>query len=144
MQLVFFVVPCAIAFVGYREAEKFERQYGKGPWGGSPLLWGIICFVTGLIGALFLYIAERNTKKQVMVNAAMWAPPQYGAPAPYGAPAYGATVAPPAGQWAPPPPPQQWAPPPPPQQWAPPGAPTIPPGPPRPNVGGTDIIPGQH
>ena len=150
MQLVFLIIPCAIAIACYRDVQKFERQYRKGPWGGSAILWGIICFFTGLIGVLFLYIAERNTKKHVMANAALWGPPQYGAPAPYGSPPYGA----PTGQWAPPPPssgqwapppsphPRQWAPaPPPPQQWAPPGAPTPPPGP---NVGGTDFIPPPH
>ena len=130
MQLVILVVAVGLGFAGYREAEKFERQYGKGPWGGSAILWGIVCFLLGLIGILILYIAQKNTKKQVQANA-LWAQPQYGAPPAYGAAPYGA---PPAGQWSPPPPPAG--------QWSPPAAP--PPGPPRPNVGGTDIIPGQH
>ena len=135
MQLVLLAVVVAVGFAGYREAEKFERQTGKGPWGGSAILWSIVCSLLGLIGLLLLYIAERNTKKQARANA-MWPPSQYSASPAYGTSAYGDPPAPAAGQWAPPPPPSG--------QWASPSAPSIPPGPPRPNVGGTDIIPGPH
>ncbi|MDQ1434613.1 MAG: hypothetical protein QOF59_1429 [Actinomycetota bacterium] len=125
MQVVILVIAAALGFAGYREAEKFERKNGKGPWGGSAILWGIVCFLLGLIGLLMLYIAEKNTKKQVQANA-LWTQSQYGAQTGYGPSAYGTSVAPPGGQWAPP------------------AAPSLPDGPPRPNIGGTDIIPGPH
>ncbi|MDQ1379645.1 MAG: hypothetical protein QOJ71_364 [Actinomycetota bacterium] len=125
MQVVILVIAAGLGFAGYREAEKFERKNGKGPWGGSAILWGIVCFLLGLLGLFMLYVAEKNTKKQVQANA-MWTQLQYGAQTGYGPPAHGAPPAPPTGQWAPP------------------GAPTAPPGPPRPNIGGTDIIPGPH
>ena len=107
--------------VGYREAAKVQQQYGRGPWGGSALLWGFVCFLLGIFGALLLLIAVKNSKKQYEANANMWNP------APYADPRFPAP--PPANQWAPPPP-VGWRPPPPP--------PSAPGGP---NDGGTDFIP---
>ena len=132
MQVVILPIAFVIGFIGYKEAEKFEKQYGRGPWGGSALMWGILCFLFGLFGALFLYIAQKNTKKQLPANAntVVWTAPPDTVPASYGMPA-----APPPAQWGPPPSPG----------WAPPSsAPPPPPGPPAPNVGGSDFLPGRH
>ena len=142
MIIVGFVIGGLIAFACHKEAEKFQRQYGRGPWNGSPALWALVGFFFGLFGALFLVIAESNTKKQIQKNV-MWSQPAYLQPGPYAQPQYApqqypqpAPVAPPAGQWGPPPAPAapQWTPPPPPG----------PPGPPKPNVGGSDFLPGRH
>lgn len=127
-----------IGFACYREAEKFERRHGRGPWNGSAIVWGLVGFFFGLFGALFLVIAESNTKKQLQKNV-VWSQPAYLQPAPYAQPSYAPQpyalpTAPPAGQWGPPPAPAQWSLPPPPG----------PPGPPRPNVGGSDFLPGRH
>jgi hypothetical protein len=51
-QLVLFVLAGLTGFVGYHEASKYERRFRKGPWGFSPLTWGVVCCVLGLVGAL--------------------------------------------------------------------------------------------
>jgi hypothetical protein len=152
MQFAMLAVAAGLGYFGYRHAEQFERQYGRSPGGGSAAVWGFVCFLLGLIGVLVLYLAENSTKKKVQASSVVWtaspygAPPApYGAPAEYGMPRYAAPVAPPAapaaappaGQWSPPPPPGQWAPPPPPP------GPWTPPVEPRPNVGGSEFLPGR-
>ena len=145
MQIIFLAIAIAFGVFGYKHVENFERQYGTGPGGGGAALWGIVCFFLGLLGVLVLYLAENSTKRTVQASSVVWsAQQQYGAPAygaqPYGAQPYGTPAAPPAGQWGPPPaapPAGQWAPPPPPAQWAPPAEP-------RPNVGGSEFLPGRN
>jgi hypothetical protein len=51
-QLVLLVLAGLTGFVGYHEAAKHEKRFRKGPWGISALLWGVVCFFFGLVGAL--------------------------------------------------------------------------------------------
>jgi len=135
MMIVGLVIAGLIAFACHKEAEKFQRLYGRGPWNGSPALWAVVGFLLGLFGALFLVIAESNTKKQIQKNV-VWSQPAYLQPGPYAQPQYAQPAppaAPPAGQWGPPPAPAA-------PQWTPPSPPG-PPGPPKPNVGGSDFLP---
>lgn len=54
-------------WVGYREAENFDRDKGVYPWGLSPLIWGIIAGFSLLLGALLITIAKRTTQIPVPV-----------------------------------------------------------------------------
>ena len=118
---------------GYGEANRFQKRYGRSPFGWPAIVWGVVCFLSFLIGIVLLAIAERigrsaaaTTGMNGMYTQPVYAgpgfgPPGYGPPPP-GAPGYGPPAyAPPAiGQPAdaPPayaPPPQQppaYAPPP--------------------------------
>ncbi len=125
------VIAALIGVACYKESAKFERRYGKAPWGAAPGLWGVLGFLFGLFGALALYIAERGTKKHLAAAPPAWSQfdPRFAAP--------------PQQQRSPPPPQQQWGPPPSPPApspvgWQPPAQPTAAPGA---NVGGTDFLP---
>jgi hypothetical protein len=90
---------------GHNEAKRFEKRYGRTPFGWRAYVWGIICFLSFLIGLVLLAIAERIGRKAA-ANASMYgqayaqpvyAQPGYGpapygsapyAPAPYGPPTY--------------------------------------------------------
>ena len=140
------ILGAAIGFALYKDCTNFERQYGKGPWGGSALLWGIVGLLFGLFAALFYWIASRSTKKQARMHSVM-SPQQYFDSNRYAAPPQPYAAVPPPAQWGAPPAPMGPPPAPagpPPQQWSPPGAPPVPPGPaapPAPNVGGSDFLP---
>ena len=96
------VLALLFGVLGYREAAKFEREHGRGPFGIPKLGWGFITGASLIIGAVLLAVARRQAKH---------APVQAALPAP-------AAVAPPAAfgslfDWtgAPPPPPREdlWA-----------------------------------
>ncbi|MDQ1495365.1 MAG: hypothetical protein QOG69_1848 [Actinomycetota bacterium] len=81
---------------GHNEAKRFEKRYGRTPFGWRAYVWGIICFLSFLIGLVLLAIAERMGRKAA-ANASMYgqayaqpvyAQPGYG-PAPYGPAPYG-------------------------------------------------------
>jgi hypothetical protein len=81
---------------GHNEAKRFEKRYGRTPFGWRAYVWGIICFLSFLIGLVLLAIAERIGRKAA-ANASMYgqayaqpvyAQPGYG-PAPYGSAPYG-------------------------------------------------------
>ena len=141
------VIWVGIGYALYREANRFARQHGQCPWGLPPVFWGIVGLMAGLIGALFMLIAEKTTTKQAPNNV-VWSQ------GPYADPRF--APAPPQPQWTPPAPvpgpTAQWGPPPAPvappprQQWSPPvapgaPAPTMPGAPPEPNVGGSEFLP---
>jgi hypothetical protein len=139
-----FVIWIGIGWALYREANRFASQNGQCPWGMPPVFWGIVGLMLGLIGAVFMLIAEKTTTKRpannVVWSQGPYADPRFAPPQQQWAPP--APVPGPTGQWGPPPapaspPPQQWAPP------APPGAPApaAPPAPPAPNVGGSEFLP---
>jgi hypothetical protein len=91
-QLILLNVAMLLAFVGYREAASFEKQYGNCPWRTPPLAWAIGCFFFGFIGALFLLVAETSTKRRVIASTGssasppqprpQWAPQPESAPQP--------------------------------------------------------------
>jgi len=144
---IFLVIWVGIGYALFREAKRFAQQNGQFPWGLPPVFWGIVGVVGGLIGALFMLIAEKTTKKQVANNvvwsAAPYADPRYAPPPQQWSPP--APVPGPTGQWGPPPAPAA----PPPPQWSPPVAPgapapsgqSAPSAPPAPNVGGSEFLP---
>ena len=71
-QLVLAVV---FGFVGYREAAKFEREHGRGPFGVPALGWGFITGASLIIGAVLLAVARRQAKKAPVLAPVSVAPP---------------------------------------------------------------------
>ena len=73
---------------GYGEANRTMNRYGRTPFGWPAIVWGVLCFLSWVIGVILLAIAER-----IIRNAAAKAP-MYGgsyiqpvnAPAGYGPP----------------------------------------------------------
>jgi hypothetical protein len=56
------VLIALFAFLGYREAAKFEREHGRGPFGAPPWAWAVITGFSLIIGAVLLAIARRQAK----------------------------------------------------------------------------------
>ena len=48
------------AILGFLEARRFGRQYGRTPWGWSPWTWGVICGLSLLVGAILLAVARHQ------------------------------------------------------------------------------------
>lgn len=121
MNAIVFVIAALLASWAYRDVQRFQATWGKGPWGGSPRVWAVVCFLIGIIGVLLLVLAKRNTKKQLQANANWIAPPsvdpRYTPPRPHGQ-LPPPPPAPPTNEWTPPPPPPSWTPPEPPA-WSP-------------------------
>ena len=69
------VLALLFGFVGYREAAKFEREHGRGPFGIPKLGWGFITGASLIIGAILLAVARRQAKN-APVRAAVPAPVQ--------------------------------------------------------------------
>ena len=87
---------CSVAC--YREATRFETQYGRTPFGWSNTLWAVAGFLLGLLGIVLIAIAERIGRRAAASRPVGYGPPQYGQqqygqPA-YGQPAYGSPVRP--------------------------------------------------
>jgi hypothetical protein len=53
------VIGLVFGFAGYQEAGRFAKRHGRTPWGWAPVVWGIVCFLSFLIGLVLLAIAER-------------------------------------------------------------------------------------
>jgi hypothetical protein len=70
-------------FLGYREAAKFESEYGRGPFGIPKLGWGFITGASLIIGAVLLAVARRQAKN-APVQAALPAPAAVAPPAVFG------------------------------------------------------------
>ena len=100
------VLPLVFGFVGYREAAKFQRQHGRGPFGLAPWGWALITGFSLIIGAVLLAIARRQAKNDPFAAPVAGPPPVVassfdwtGGPAVPAAPA--APAAPPREQlWA--------------------------------------------
>ena len=56
------VLIALFAFLGYREAAKFEREHGRGPFGAPPWAWAVITGFSLIIGAVLLALARRQAK----------------------------------------------------------------------------------
>jgi hypothetical protein len=80
VQLVLIVL---FAFLGYREAAKFEREHGRGPFGIPPWGWAAITGFSLIIGAVLLAIARRQAKN-APVPAPVSAPVAVAPPAVFG------------------------------------------------------------
>ena len=59
---LFLLISLGIGVIGYKEAQRHEEKFGRGPAGLSPSFWGVICFLLGIIGALALAISEKREK----------------------------------------------------------------------------------
>jgi len=70
-------------FFGYREAAKFEREHGRGPFGVPALGWGFITGASLIIGAVLLAVARRQAKN-APVSAPFAAPAAVAQPAGFG------------------------------------------------------------
>lgn len=51
------------ALAGFQEAQRFERQYGRTPWGLSPWVWALMLGLAFLIGLILLAVAERMGRR---------------------------------------------------------------------------------
>lgn len=103
------VLAVLFGVAGFLEARRFGREHGRTPWGWDPWVWGLVMFLSFLIGVILIAIAERQGRKAAPVASyggygaqpppyASTGQPQVGAVAP-AAPA--APAAPSAGMWAP-------------------------------------------
>lgn len=54
------VFAALFAVAGYQESRRFQREHGNTPWGWEPLVWGIVLFLSWVIGIVLLAIAERQ------------------------------------------------------------------------------------
>ena len=77
------VLIALFAFLGYREAAKFEREHGRGPFGIPKLGWGFITGASLIIGAVLLAVARRQAKN-APVHAALPAAAPVAPPAVFG------------------------------------------------------------
>jgi hypothetical protein len=93
---------------GWEEANRTKKRYGRTPFDWPALVWGFVCFLSFVIGAILLAIGERAIRKAAAatpVYGGSYTQPVNAAPG-YAAPGYGqAAYAPPAYA-----PPQQQAP----------------------------------
>lgn len=48
-----------LTIAGYGEAQRFERQYGRTPWGLPPWTWALMLGLVWPIGLILLAVAER-------------------------------------------------------------------------------------
>jgi hypothetical protein len=49
---------------GFYEARRDARRFGRNPYGMDPVIWGVICFFSLLIGAILLAAARSDAKKR--------------------------------------------------------------------------------
>lgn len=55
---------CLFGLAGYQEAQRFERQYGRTPWGLSPWIWAFMLFAVFVVGLILLAVAERMGRRE--------------------------------------------------------------------------------
>lgn len=65
------VFAALFAFAGYREAQRFQRNYGATPWGWDPWVWSVVLFLSWLIGIVLLAIAERQGRSKAASRSAL-------------------------------------------------------------------------
>jgi hypothetical protein len=87
---------------GYGEAARFQKRYGRTPFGWPALVWGFVWFLSWVIGAVLMAIGERIGRKAAAnapigqaYNQPVYAPAAYGPPPVYGQPAYSPPPPPP-------------------------------------------------
>jgi hypothetical protein len=113
MSPVYLVVAVVFGIAGFQEARRFGRQYGRTPWGWDPLVWGVVMFLSFIVGLILIAIAERQGRRHPLpthqqagqfayAGTAVPTPAvAYGAlPAAGNAPVDPVTAAVPAAQWA--------------------------------------------
>jgi hypothetical protein len=86
----FLIFAVLFGIAGYGEANRFNKRYGRTPFGWPAIVWGIVCFLSFLIGLILLAIGERIGRKAAAAAptyGGSYNQPVYGAPG-YGAPGY--------------------------------------------------------
>jgi hypothetical protein len=74
---------------GYGEANRTLKRYGRTPFGWPAIVWGVLCFLSWVIGAILLAIAERiirNAAAKAPMYGGSYTQPVYAAPPGYGPP----------------------------------------------------------
>ena len=66
------VFAALFAFAGYREAQRFQRQYGDTPWGWDAWVWSVVLFLSWVIGIVLLAIAERQRLHGLLPGSQSW------------------------------------------------------------------------
>ncbi len=59
--LIVLVIAGAVAFVAYRESEKFRRSNGVTPWNWPSWLWAVVGFFSLILCAILITIAKKKT-----------------------------------------------------------------------------------
>jgi hypothetical protein len=62
MSLVYLVIACAVAAIAYRASESFKRKNGVTPWHWPSWVWALVGFLSLVLCAVLLVIAQRRTK----------------------------------------------------------------------------------
>lgn len=65
MNSVTLILCVVFAIAGYGEAQRFERQFGRTPWGLSAWIWALMLGLAFLIGLVLLAVAERMGRRDV-------------------------------------------------------------------------------
>jgi hypothetical protein len=79
--LTFLIAGAVIGVLCYISAQRFGNEHGRFPGNTSPIVWGIIGFLFGLIGALVQYFVGRSTVKKmkeqrpIPAHIPAWSPP---------------------------------------------------------------------
>jgi hypothetical protein len=58
------ILAALFALAGYKEAQRFARQYGRTPWGWQPWGWALALGLSWVVGIVLLAIAERAGRAQ--------------------------------------------------------------------------------
>lgn len=85
------VFAALFAVAGYQRARWFQREHGTTPWGWHPAVWGVVMFLSWVIGVILLAIAERqgrNRSSQQPAHSSGYAAQSY-SPQAYGQQSYG-------------------------------------------------------
>ena len=74
---------------GYGEANRTMKRYGRTPFGWPALVWGLLCFLSWVVGVILIAIGERvirNRAAKAPMYGGSYTQPVYAAPAGYGPP----------------------------------------------------------
>jgi len=86
---------------GYSEANRYLKRYGRTPFGWPAIVWGVVCFLSFLLGVILLAIGERiirNRAAETPMYGGSYSQPVNAAPPAYGPPVQTAPWAPPPQQ----------------------------------------------
>ncbi|MGH8889032.1 MAG: hypothetical protein ACRDV3_04635 [Acidothermaceae bacterium] len=98
MNPVLLIFAAVFGFAAWQEANRFGKRYGRTPWGWHPAVWGVVCFLSIVIGVILLAIAERVGKKATANREKAATQPWGQTPPEYVTPPFGdVTFGPPTG-----------------------------------------------
>lgn len=95
---IFLVIGCLVAVVAYRESVNFKKKNGVTPWHWPSWVWAGVGFLSLLLAAVLLLIAERTTKP-LQPAAFQSAVPGSPAVSTFPQPTAAALPTPPAASW---------------------------------------------